>query len=74
MGWRAWTLGDVALTNEPNPSRPATSTLKLMPERLRRPDLDERFKIVTDDSEDALRRLLEVPIDEDDPAEDEHAA
>jgi hypothetical protein len=42
----------------------------LMPERRRRPDLDERFKIETDDPEDALRQLLEVPIDEDDPPED----
>lgn len=43
-----------------------------MPERRRRPDLDTPFKIEADDPEDALRRLLgvEVPVDEDDPAED----
>ena len=41
-----------------------------MPERRRRPDLDERFKIGTDDPENALRQLLEMPIDEDDPPED----
>lgn len=29
-----------------------------MPERPRRPDLDERFKIETDDPEGVLRRLL----------------
>ena len=44
-----------------------------MPERPRRPDLDERFKIETDDPEGALRRLLDVgdlPPD-DDPVVDE---
>lgn len=40
-----------------------------MRERRRRIDPDEKFKIETDDPEDALRRLLEVPIDEDDPTE-----
>ena len=45
-----------------------------MRERRRRPDLDERFKIETDDPEDALRRLLgaeDVPVGEDDSVEDE---
>jgi len=44
-----------------------------MPERRRRPNLDERFKIETDDPEGALKRLLnaeDVPIDEDEPAKD----
>lgn len=40
-----------------------------MRERPRRPDLDERFRIESDDPQDALRRLLEVKIDEDDPKE-----
>ena len=46
-----------------------------MAERRRpRHDLDERFKIETDDPEDTLRRLLgvEVPIDEEDSTEDEN--
>ena len=45
-----------------------------MVERRRKPDLDERFKIETDDPEGALRRLLDVefaPIDEDEPLGDE---
>ncbi len=44
-------------------------------ERQRRPDLDERFKIETDDPESSLRRLLgatEDPIsDDDESSEDE---
>ena len=44
-------------------------------ERQRRPDLDERFKIETDDPEGSLRRLLgttDDPLpDEDETPEDE---
>ncbi len=46
----------------------------VMPERHRRPDYDEKFRIETDDPEDALRRLLsadDVPdLNEDDAPEE----
>lgn len=44
-----------------------------MPERRRRPDMDERFSLDAD-PEDVLRRLLDpevVPPDDDEPMEDE---
>ncbi len=49
-----------------------------MPERPRRPDLDERFSIDTDDPEGVLRRLLgatdaSVLPDEDDQDSSEDA-
>lgn len=44
-----------------------------MPERPRRPDLDERFSLFPDDAEDVLRRLInaeDVPLEHDEPMED----
>lgn len=45
-----------------------------MPERPRRPDLDERFSLFPDDAEDVLRRLMNAedpPLDENDASEDQ---
>ena len=45
-----------------------------MPERPRRPDLDDRFSLFLDDPKDVLRRLMnaeDVPPDEVEPPEDE---
>lgn len=45
-----------------------------MPERPRRPDLDERFSLFPDDAEDVLRRLMnaeDVPVEDDEPVGDE---
>jgi len=47
-----------------------------MPERRRRPDLDEKFSLHPMEGEDVLRRLLgaeEVPVDEDDPSEEDES-
>ncbi len=44
-------------------------------ERQRRPDLDERFQIDTDDPEGALRRLLgatDEPLSDEDEGPEDH--
>jgi hypothetical protein len=45
-----------------------------MPERQRRPDLDERFSLFPDDAEDVLRRLVnaeDVPVDNDEAGDED---
>jgi hypothetical protein len=44
-----------------------------MPERPRRPDLDERFSLFPEDAEDVLRQMMGVESeDESEPPEDDH--